>query len=68
MTSSKKETQQKVILHLWEQGIRNTAEIHSRTKIPLRTIYNNLKKLKENGDIKRENGSGRIKKINPHAS
>ena len=62
MTSSKKETQQKVILHLWEQRIRNAAEIHLRTKISLRTIYNNLKKLKENGDIKHKNGSGRIKK------
>jgi transposase len=68
MTSSKKETQQKAILHFWEQGIRNAAEIHSKTKIPLRTIYNNLKKLKESGDVKRKSGSGRTKKITPRAS
>jgi transposase len=68
MAPSKKEAQQKTILHFWEQGIRNAAEIHSKTKIPLRTIYNNLKKLKESGDIKRKSGSGRTKKITPRAS
>ena len=66
MAPSKKEAQQKPILHFWEQG--NAAEIHSKTKIPLRTIYNNLKKLKESGDIKRKSGSGRTKKITPRAS
>src|ERR1043165_3861626 len=66
MAPSKKEAQQKPILHFWEQG--NAAEIHSKTKIPLRTIYNNLKKSKESGDIKRKSGSGRTKKITPRAS
>ncbi|CAG8810051.1 12044_t:CDS:2, partial [Dentiscutata erythropus] len=68
MTSSKQETQQKTILHFWEQGIRNAAEIHTKTKIPLRTIYNNLKKINATGDVKRKSGSGRIKKITPRAS
>ena len=68
MTSSKQEIQQKTILHFWEQGIRNAAEIHSKTKIPLRTIYNNLKKLEKTRDVRRKSGSGRIKKITPRAS
>ncbi len=38
------------------------------TKIPLKTIYRNLKKIKDTGDVKRKSGSGRIKKITPGAS
>ena len=67
MTSSKLETQRKSILHLWRKGTHNAAEIHSLTKIPLKTIYRNLKKIEDTGDVKRKNGSGRIKKITPTA-
>ena len=68
MTSSKQETQRQTILHFWENGIQNASKIHSLTKIPLKTIYRNLKKIKDTGDIKRKHGSGRIKKITPSAS
>jgi len=68
MTSSKQETQRQTILHFWKKGTRNAAEIHSLTKIPLMTIYRNLKKIKVTGDVQCKSGSGRIKKITPNAS
>lgn len=68
MTSSKQETQQQTILHFWREGVRTAAEIHSLTKIPLRTIYRNLKKIQDTGNVKRKIGSGRIKKITPNAA
>ena len=68
MTSSKQETQRQTILHFWERGERNAAKIHSLTKIPLKTIYRNLKKIEDTGDVKRKSGSGRIKKITPKTS
>ena len=67
MTSSKQETQRQTILHFWKKGTRNAAEIHSLTKIPLMTIYRNLKKIKVIGDVQHKSGSGRIKKITPNA-
>jgi len=57
-----------MILHLWKQGIRTAAEIHSLTKFPLQTIYRNPKKIEETGDVKHKDGSGRIKKITADAS
>jgi len=68
MTSSKQETQRQTILHFWKNGVRNAAKIHSLTKIPLKTIYRNLKKIEVSGDVQRKSGSGRIKKITPSAS
>ena len=68
MVASKQETQRQMILHFWQQGIRTAAEIHSLTKFPLKTIYRNLKKIEDTGDVKRKSGSGRIKKITPSAS
>jgi transposase len=65
MTASKLETQRKTILHFYNKGTTNAAEIHSLTKIPLRTIHRNLKKIKNTGKIKRKSGSGRPKKITP---
>ncbi len=44
MTSSKQERQQQTILHFWEQGIRNAAKIHSKTKIHLGQYVTTLKK------------------------
>ena len=68
MTSSKQETQRQTILQFWRNGIHNAAKIHSLTKIPLKTIYRNLKKIEVTGDVQRKSGSGRIKKIIPRAS
>ena len=68
MTSSKQETQRQTILQFWKQGVHDAAKIHSLTKIPLNTIYRNLKKIEDTGDITRKSGSGRIKKITPKTS
>ena len=68
MTSSTQETNRQTILQFWNRGIRNAAEIHLKTSIPLKTIYRNLKKIKDTGDVKRKSGSGRIKKITPNTS
>ena len=57
-----------MILHFWQQGIRTAAQIHSLTKFPLKTIYRNLKKIEETGDIKHKGGNGCIKKITTNAS
>jgi len=68
MVASKQESQRQMILHFWKQGIRTAAEIHSLTKFPLKTIYRNLKKIEETGDVKHKGSSGRIKKITADAS
>ena len=68
MVASKQESQRQMILHFWKQGIRTAAEIHSLTKFPLKTIYRNLKKIEETGDVKHKGGSGCIKKITVDAS
>ena len=58
MTTSKLETQrQTTLLHLWNKGVRDSKEIHRRTNIPLSTIYDNLKKLKNSGTTQRARGS-----------
>ncbi|CAG8774652.1 5038_t:CDS:2, partial [Rhizophagus irregularis] len=62
------ETQRQTILQFWRQGIRTAAKIHSLTKIPLRTIYRNLKKIKKTGDVKHRGGNGRISKITQKAA
>ena len=46
-----------------DKGISKGTEIHKITDIPLSTIYDNLKKLKENNTVSRKKGSGRPKKI-----
>ena len=68
MTTSNQETQRQTLLHLWNEGVRNAKEIHRRTNIPLSTIYDNLKKLKNSGTIQRVGGSGRLRKVTPNAS
>lgn len=68
MTESKQERQRKTILHLWNEGVRNGCEIHARTNIPLSTIYDNIKKLKNNQTVDHAGGNGRPKKITGGAS
>ena len=45
MTSSDLKNQQETRLHFWNIRVRSAKDIHKATKIPMRTIYNNLKKL-----------------------
>jgi len=52
------EVNRQAIQQLWNQGIRDGMEIHNRTNIPLSTIYDNLKKLKNSGTVQRIEGSG----------
>ena len=57
-----------MILHLWDEGVRDCKELHARTNIPPATIYRNIKRFKEKGTIKRVEGSGRPRKITINAS
>ncbi|GES83354.1 hypothetical protein RCL_jg16059.t1 [Rhizophagus clarus] len=45
------------IQQLWNQGIQDAMEIHNRTNIPLSTIYDNLKKLKNSGTVQHIEGT-----------
>ncbi|GBC40527.1 transposable element Tc1 transposase [Rhizophagus irregularis DAOM 181602=DAOM 197198] len=63
MTVSKKERQRQTILQLWSEGMRKGTEIHKITRIPLSTIYDNIKKLKEDNIVNRKKGSGHPRKI-----
>ena len=65
---SKQENQRQLILQLWRQGTCKVAKIHSITNILLKTIYWNLKKIGETGDVKHKGFSDRVKKITPHGS
>ena len=51
MTCSQLKTQQESILHFWNVEIRSAKDIHKATQIPMRTIYNNLKKLTLNTPV-----------------
>ncbi|GBB94439.1 hypothetical protein RclHR1_23570001 [Rhizophagus clarus] len=62
------EANRQAIQQLWNQGIQDAMEIHNRTNIPLSTIYDNPKKLKNSGTVQRIEGSGRPKKITANAS
>ena len=52
MVNIKFEAQRQTIKHCWNISIRSAKEIHEITSIFLRTVENNLKKLREIGDIK----------------
>ena len=47
------------ILHYWNKGVRSARAIHHKTKIPLRTIYYNINKLKQTNSLKHRGGNGR---------
>ena len=66
--TSYKKRQLEVLQHFWHQGFHTAPELYKLTKIPISTIYYNIKKLKKNGTIKRKGGSGRVKKITPTAA
>jgi len=58
MVIAKLEAQRKAILHFWMNGVHLPKEIHEISKIPLRTIQRNLKRLNETGTIEYKGGSG----------
>ena len=66
--TSRQDINRQSIQQLWDQGIREGVEIHRRTGIALNTIYDNIRKLKRSGTIKRIEGSGRPRKIEANAS
>ena len=58
------------ILHYWNKGVRSARAIHHKTKIPLRTIYYNINKLKQTNSLKHRGGNGRprvLRKIEKNA-
>ena len=63
MLVSKQERQRQTILQLWIESVRKGTEINRITNIPLSTIYDNIKKIKENNTVSRKQGSGRPRKI-----
>jgi transposase len=63
MVSTKLEAQRKTVLHYWMNGTRSPKEIHAKTKIPLRTINRNIKKIKETGTVEHRRGNGRRTKV-----
>ena len=66
MKSINQIAQAQSIRHLWNQGIKDAAEIQRRTGIPRSTIYYNLEKLKKTGSTAHKKRSGRPKKITPN--
>ena len=63
MSQSINERQRQMILYYWEEGICEAPKIQSLTKIPMRTIYYNLKKIRQKGDVMHRGGNGRKKII-----
>jgi Transposase len=63
MLSPTKEEQRQTILYYWKKGVHEAPKIHSLTEIPIRTIYYNLKKIKEQEDVTHRGGNGRKKII-----
>jgi transposase len=63
MVNTKLEAQRKTILHYWLNGTRSPKEIHKKTLIPLRTIENNIKKIKETGTVEHRRGNGRCSNV-----
>jgi transposase len=51
------------VLYWWNQGVRSATTIARKTKVPLSTVHDNLKKLKNNGNLDRKKGSGRKRLI-----
>ena len=66
--TSRQERNCQAIQQLWDQGIRNAAEIQKRTGISSSTVYDNIKKLKQSGTIQHIEGSGCPRKIEANAS
>ena len=68
MSSSPAKRQRESLLHLWDNGIRNAKELHTRTKAPLSTIYDLITKIKKNKPLEHAGGNGRPGKITKEAA
>jgi len=63
MSATRKRSQRETLLYYWNEGIRNVQELYAKTNIPIRTIRDNVKKLKKKGTIAHARNNGRPKKI-----
>jgi hypothetical protein len=64
MSQSVNERQRQTILYYWEKGIREAPKIQLLTKIPMRTIYYNLKKNQGKRRCKAQKGKWSQKDYN----
>ena len=56
-------TNRSVILHFWKQGYLSTGEIAHLTRIPLRTIRDNIAKIEKYDIINHRGGNGQPRQI-----
>ncbi len=63
MVNTKLEAQRQTIRHYWLNGIHSAKEIQQKTKIPLRTVEYNIKKLRETGSVDHRRKNGRKPKV-----
>jgi transposase len=63
MVNAKLEAQRQTIKHYWLNGASSAKAIHQMANIPLRTVENNLKKLRETGTVEHKRGNGRKSKV-----
>lgn len=68
MTTMTPSKQREIILSLWKNGVRTAKKIYAATKIPLTTIYNNLRKLKNTSKVTKSKRAGRPQVISPQLS
>ena len=68
MVNRRLEAQWQTIKHYWSISTCSAKEIYEIISIPLRTVENNLKKLKETGDVKYKQGNGHLTKITQEIS
>jgi predicted transcriptional regulator len=68
MVKAKFEAQRQTINHYWLNGTRTAGEIHQLTRIPLRTVQYNIKKLNETGSVEHKRGNGRQSKVTQNIS
>jgi transposase len=68
MTATTPQNQRQLMLYYWNTGVRTAKKIHTLTKIPISTIYYNLRKLKKTNDIKQSKGAGRPRTISHELS
>ncbi|RGB23404.1 hypothetical protein C1646_677144 [Rhizophagus diaphanus] len=54
-----------IVSTLWDNGVHNAKSLHQLTSIPLSTIYDYIKKLKNGVTLSPLSRSGRPKKLTP---
>ena len=63
MVNTKLEAQRQTIRYYWLNGIHSAKEIQQKTRIPLRTVEYNIKKLRETGSVDHQRKNGRKPKV-----